>query len=337
MISIQLYNAGTRIATAPYRKRSPHVKGSNAMNFTHLRAFHAVASEGSFTRAAQILNVSQPTLSSQVKSIEEAYGVRLLDRRNRKIVPSDIGSNVLELCREVFRLQDELEAVLEQSRKLQAGSLKVGADGPRHIMPVVDAFMRLHPKVTVSLTTGNAKKTLENLLNYETDVAIVALPKRHDARLHMVPFCTYPQVAFVSRNHHWSSRHKITLADFHGERLIIREPTSMTRQILMRALANARVRPSALIEIDNREASREAVALGIGVGVMSSTEFPSPDTRCVALPIDGPGMEITEYVACLENRHNLRAVREFFRVAEQCKPVTRPRRQRVLESAQRSR
>jgi DNA-binding transcriptional LysR family regulator len=101
------------------------------VNFTHLRAFHAVASEGSFTRAAQILNVSQPTLSSQVKSIEEAYGLRLLDRRHRKIVPSDTGRRVLEICREIFRLQDELEAVLDQNQKLQAGSLKVGADGPR--------------------------------------------------------------------------------------------------------------------------------------------------------------------------------------------------------------
>jgi LysR family transcriptional regulator, low CO2-responsive transcriptional regulator len=307
------------------------------MNFTHLRAFHAVASEGSFTRAAQVLNVSQPTLSSQVKTIEEAYGVRLLDRRSRKVVPSELGGEVLELCREVFRLQDELESLLEQSRQLQAGSLKVGADGPRHIMPMVDAFMRLHPKVTLSLTTGNAKKTLENLLNYATDVAIVALPKRQDARLYTVPFCTYPQVAFVSRLHPWASRKRIALEDFQGERLIIREPTSMTRQILMRALADARVQPAAVIEIDNREAIREAVALGIGVGVMSSTEFPSPDTRCVALSIDAAGMEITEYVACLENRRNLRAVREFFRVAEECKEMVRSPRKRFATPVRRMR
>lgn len=294
------------------------------MNFTHLRAFHAVASEGSFTRAAQILNVSQPTLSSQVKAIEEAYGLRLLDRRHRRIVPSETGRRVLEICREIFRLQDELEAVLDQNQKLQAGNLKVGADGPRHIMPVIDAFMRLHPKVAVSLTTGNAKATLDNLLAYETDVAIVALPKRHDARLHMVPFCTYPLVAFVSRDHPWASRARIALADFGRERLIIREPTSMTRQLLMRALAAARVRPSELIEIDNREASREAVALGMGVGVMSSTEFPSPDSRCVALTIGGPDLEITEYIACLEHRRNLRAVQEFFRIAGERTPAIEP-------------
>ncbi|MDO8944842.1 MAG: LysR family transcriptional regulator, partial [Desulfobacterales bacterium] len=115
------------------------------MNLIHLRAFHAVATERSFTKAAQVLNVGQPTLSSQVKAMEEAYSVRLLDRRNRQIVPSAVGEEVLPITREIFRLEDELEAVLGQTQKLQSGSLKVGADGPRHIIPVSDSFMRAHP------------------------------------------------------------------------------------------------------------------------------------------------------------------------------------------------
>src|SRR5690606_14615725 len=131
-----------------------------------------------------------------------------------------------------------------------------------HVMPVLDAFMRLHPDVAVSLTTGNAKKVLADLLNYETDVAIVASPKARETKLHMIPYRTYPLVAFVSRDHALSGRKTMKLMDFDGQRLIIREPSSLTRQMLLRALAKAKARPAALIEIDNREASREAVALG---------------------------------------------------------------------------
>jgi aminoethylphosphonate catabolism LysR family transcriptional regulator len=289
------------------------------MNFIHLRAFHAVASERGFSRAAQILNVSQPTLSAQVRELEEKYSVRLLDRRNRQIVPSDVGREVLALSREVFRLQDEIESLLEQSRKMQAGYLKVGADGPRHIMPVLKTFIGLHPGVTTSLRSGNARRTLEDLLNYETDVAIVALQRQAEPRLYAVPFCTYPLVAFVARDHPWSSRRQITLADFDGQRVVVREPASMTRQLLMRALRNAHSRPAELIEIDNREAAREAVAIGIGIGVMSATEFASPDRRCVPLTIARSSLEITEYVACLDKRKNLRVIREFFRVAAECR------------------
>jgi LysR family transcriptional regulator, low CO2-responsive transcriptional regulator len=285
------------------------------MNFLYLRAFYAVASERSFTRAAQILHLSQSTLSWQVKALEETYNVRLIDRRGKQVVPTPIGQEILELGREIYRIQDEMEAILDRSEKLQGGRLKVGADGPRHIIPVLNKYMNLHPNVAVSLTTGNAKKVLTDLLNYEIDVAIVALPKPQETRLSMVPFCTYPLVVFVAKTHAWNGRKSVDLKDFEGERVIIREPTSLTRQLLVRALAKAKVQPASMIEIDNREASREAVALGMGVGVMSAMEFPSSDTRYVAVQINEPTLQITEYVACLTKRRTLRTVGEFFRVA----------------------
>jgi aminoethylphosphonate catabolism LysR family transcriptional regulator len=262
--------------------------------------------------------LSQSTLSWQVKALEEAYNVRLLDRRGKQVVPTPIGQDILDRSRDIYRIQDEIEAILDRSEKLQGGRLKVGADGPRHVMPVLHTFMNLHPNVTVSLTTGNAKKVLADLLNHETDVAIVASPKARGTRLSMVPFCTYPLVAFVSKDHPWSARKIVGLKDFETQRLITREPTSMTRQLLMRAFAKAKVQPSSLIEIDNREASREAVALGMGVGVMSAMEFPSSDSRYVAVRIKEATLQITEYVACLAKRRNLRTVSEFFRVAGEC-------------------
>ena len=152
------------------------IKGLH-MNFLYLRAFHSVATEHSFTRAAQVLHVSQSTLSWQVKALENIYGLRLLDRRGRHVVPTEIGQSVLELSRELFRIQDVIESVLGQNQMLQSGRLKVGADGPRHVIPVLREFMRLHPNVGVSLTSGNARKVLSDLLNYEIDVAIVALSK----------------------------------------------------------------------------------------------------------------------------------------------------------------
>jgi DNA-binding transcriptional LysR family regulator len=107
----------------------------------------------------------------------------------------------------------------------------------------------------------------------------------------------------------------------------------MTRQLLLRALARARARPAALIEIDNREASREAVALGMGVGVMSATEFPDSDARTVPLAIDASELRITEYVACLQERRNMRAVGEFFRIAAEFADMPRRHVSRSLIGA----
>ena len=216
------------------------------MNFL-ICAFHAVASERSFTRAAQVLHVSQSTLS-QVKALEEIYGVRLLDRRGRQVVPTEVGQRTLERSREIFRLQDEIERGLSQSLKLQSGRLKVGADGPRHVLPVLNEYMRLYPSISVSLSTGSAKEVMTDLLNYESDVAIVASENARDSRLHMLHYVTYPVVAYVPRSHPWSRRKSVRPIDFNGERVIVREPASMTRQKFLRSLSKAGAVPSALIE-----------------------------------------------------------------------------------------
>jgi len=286
------------------------------MNFLYLRAFHAVASEGSFTRAAQVLRVSQSTLSWQVKALEEQYGVRLLDRRSKHVVPTEVGKRVLQLCREIFRLQDEIELTLDETQRLQSGRLKVGADGPRHVLPVLAEFIRRHPSVQVSLTTGSAKKVMSDLLNHEVDVAIVAAERPRASQLHMVHFRTYPLVAYVPRDHEWSRRKTVRPIDFHGQPIIVREPSSLTRTKFMRALKKAGAVPSIVIEIDNREATREAVALGMGIGVMGSPEFYGADNRCVCLEFEDADLHFTEYVACMKTRRHLRTVREFFRVAE---------------------
>lgn len=95
----------------------------------------------------------------------------------------------------------------------------------------------------------------------------------------------------------------------------------------MRALNKAKVQPAALIEIDNREAGRDAVALGMGVGVMSDTEFPNEDRFTVAVEIDAPEMQLTEYVACLKGRAQTRIIRTFFEIASDMAPkARRPRR-----------
>jgi hypothetical protein len=88
------------------------------------------------------------------------------------------------------------------------------------------------------------------------------------------------------------------------------------------------VQPAALIEIDNREAGRDAVALGMGVGVMSDTEFPNEDRFTVAVEIDAPEMQLTEYVACLKGRAQTRIIRTFFEIAGDMAPKARRIRRR---------
>src|SRR5690349_23020297 len=105
------------------------------MNHTALRAFHAVATEGSFTRAAAALRLTQPTLSAQVKALEAEYGAALFVRRARGIAPTELGTALLEVTRRLFALEEQARELLGAARELTIGQLRLGADSPFHVMP----------------------------------------------------------------------------------------------------------------------------------------------------------------------------------------------------------
>src|SRR5262245_62038248 len=144
------------------------------MLYTQLRAFHAVAAAGSFTKAANALHVTQPTLSAQVKALEEAYGIELFERRGRGIAPTDLGRRLQEITRRYFNLEDEAEELLAATRGLTRGHLRVGADAPYHVMESLAAFNRRYPKLTLSLAIGNSDELLDDLLEHHRDEEFIA-------------------------------------------------------------------------------------------------------------------------------------------------------------------
>jgi aminoethylphosphonate catabolism LysR family transcriptional regulator len=288
------------------------------MNLAQLRAFHAVAREGSFTTAARALGVTQPTVSSQVGVLEDTYGVRLFDRRGRQVVPTEIGDTLFAITQRLFSLEEEADEILTAARELDRGQIRVGADGPHHVIPILAAFNRRYPGLDVSLSMGNADTVLHDLRNYRIDVAVLAKVDE-DPRLFAIPYRRSPLVLFVPRNHPWAKRTSIRLKEIADQRMILREAASVTRQIFQSALAEAGVRPQAVMQIESREAVREAVAAGLGIGVVSQAEF-DYDKRLTKLRVRDARMEITEHVVCLEERRRLRIVRAFLDVVGQVVP-----------------
>ena len=128
-----------------------------AINHAHLRAFHAVAAEGGFSRAAVARHVSQPTLSGQVRALEERYGVKLFDRRGRGVELTDLGRALFEVTRRLFAQEAEAEQMLAAARGLTSGELRVGADAPYNVIPMLAALNRRYPGVRLTLAFGNGR------------------------------------------------------------------------------------------------------------------------------------------------------------------------------------
>lgn len=288
------------------------------MNHAQLRAFHGVASAGGYTRASQMLHVTQPTLSGQVKALEETYGVRLFQRRGRGVELTDLGRRLLDVTRRLDALEAAAEQILSASRGLTGGQLRVGADAPYHVISLLAAFNRRHPGVRLSFSFGNSEAVRKDLLERRSEIAVLA-NLRPDPRIHALPIRKDRQVVFVNRTHPWARRRSIRLEELADQPLILREPGSTTRAVFEAALGERGIGPRTVFEIGSREAVREAVAAGLGIGVVFESEF-GRDARLHPLTVRNARLEAVEYAACLEDRRAVRVVRAFFDLMREMRP-----------------
>jgi len=280
-----------------------------SINHVQLRAFHAVASSGSFTRAAEKIHVSQPTLSGQVKELETRFGVRLFERRNRGIELTDLGHAVFEHTNRLFGLESEVEQILSAAGGLLSGELRVGADAPCYVVSLLAAFSRRFPGVKLALSFGNSEQLLKSLVDQRCDVAV--LPNIDaDPRMHVVRLRPDRLVVFVGRGDAWATRRSIRFEELRGRRMILREPGSTTRAIFEEEAKRSDVPLTDILEIGSREGVREAVAAGLGVGVVSESEK-GHDSRLHHLTVRDARLENVECVTCLRERREDAAVRAF--------------------------
>ena len=279
------------------------------MRHTQLRSFHAVAQRMSFTVAARELGVSQPTITTQVKSLEQEFGVELFVRRGRRIELTETGGGLLDITRRLFADEKDAADYLNETRGLKTGHLRVGAVGPYHVTDMLAAFNARYPGIYVSVTVGNSRDTLRDLLDYRTDVAVLAHVDP-DTRLVAIPYRRHRVVVMCPADHEFTNRRAIRARDMEGERLIVREAGSTTRRAFDQAMREKDVRPKVVMEIGSRESIREAVAKGIGLGVVSEMEF-IPDSRIRALQVSDAEIYTYAHVVHLRERQNARLVRAF--------------------------
>jgi aminoethylphosphonate catabolism LysR family transcriptional regulator len=285
------------------------------MNFIQLRAFHAVASAGGFTRGAARLGLSQPALTVQVRALEQAYGVELFRRRGQRTELTEFGREVFRQAQQLFARLDDLEQLLGAAGSLRTGRLALGADGPFAVMDLLAAFLQRYPGMRVTMRLGNATRALADLREGHTDVAVLNLIEQGND-LFSRPLLRDRLVTLVKAGHEWAERTAVDLDELSAAPLILREPGSATRALLADAFAAADLVPRVALELGSREAVREAVLAGLGIGVVFAREL-VPDPRLQSLAIRGGDLGATVSLVCLAERRELRAVAAFFDVAHE--------------------
>lgn len=163
------------------------------MIYTQIRAFDAVAREGSFSRAAQALCLTQPAVTIQVRALEQAYGVKLLNRAAGTVTLTALGERVFRMTRQLASLEEQIHDLLLASDDLQGSSLRLAIDGPHIVMRLLGRFQGRYPGVELAVAMGNTQFVRRELLDRRADVAILPgcrdIPRFTRCRCGGIPPC----------------------------------------------------------------------------------------------------------------------------------------------------
>ena len=281
--------------------------------YKSIRCFHAVAKTGSFTAAAAYLHIGQPTVTEQVKALETRFRVELFLRIGRGVRLTAAGEQLYAITQGLFGQEEEAIQFLQGAEKLRAGLVRVGSVSPPIALELARHFQRAHAALELTVSIGSEESTLRGLHDFDIDAGILVEPASVKS-LHVVPFRRERIIAVVPADHPWTRRPSIATADIAGERVILREAGSKTRQRVERACLHRDVRLNCVMEINSREAILHAVAGGMGIGFVTQVEF-IPLPGLAAILVDDAELSISYSLCCLSVRQDRPLISALFAVA----------------------
>jgi DNA-binding transcriptional LysR family regulator len=259
-----------------------------------LEVFCKIMELRSFSRAAEAVLLTQPTVSGHIKTLEEEVGLRLFDRAGRTVTPTRAGELLHGYARRILALREEAQQAISEHKGGLRGHLAVGGSsipGAYILPPLLAVFKREHPEVSIGLHISGSHEIVRSVIEGAAEVGMVGA-RFEEGRVQYEPFAEDELVLAVGAGHAWARRSTVPPAELAGQAFIMRERGSGTRKVMEETLAHHDLDPSSLhvaLEVTGNEAVRQAVKAGAGVAVISRRAI-EDDIRCkliVALRLQG--------------------------------------------------
>jgi LysR family transcriptional regulator, low CO2-responsive transcriptional regulator len=240
------------------------------VTFHQLKVFEVTARRGSFTRAAEELFLTQPTVSIQMKQLTKAVGLPLFEQVGKRLYLTEAGRELLSTCQDIFERLDQFEMTVSDLQGLQKGQLRLSViTTAKYVIPrLLGPFCKEYPGIDVALIVTNHENILDRLKDNLDDLYIPSqVPETMDVFSH--PFLENPLVVIASRHHPLAGEAHIPLERLNNESFIMREPGSGTRQAVAQLFDAHNISIRVRLELGSNEAIKQAVAGGLGISVLS--------------------------------------------------------------------
>jgi DNA-binding transcriptional LysR family regulator len=243
------------------------------MNIHQVHIFNIAAKTLSVTKTAKKMHLSQPSVSIQIKDLEDSLNVRLFERINRKITLTDAGKVFYTYSEKLLNLIDEINAVMNEFSSGDVGKLVLGTSNTIgiYVLPkYLGFFKEMFPKAEISMMILNRQEALEQCISGELNFAFLQDPPKHPD-LHAEFFMKDELVIVCSPKHRWAGKDHLTIKMLTSEpeQIILREEGSGTRGLIEYVLKRYGIERNVTMELSSSEGIKRAVEANLGVAVLS--------------------------------------------------------------------
>lgn len=253
-----------------------------------LQIFDVVARQGGFTRAAETLFLTQPTVSMQIHKLEEAVGVPLFEQIGRQIHLTEAGHILHDYVSQVISALSRAEMSLAELRGMEMGTLRIAAvTTSEYFVPrLLGAFCAVHPNIEVALEVTNRERLFTRMKQNLDDLYVIGRPPDAVAA-EFRPFMPNPIVVFARNDHPLCAAGRISLGRIAQEPFLLREPGSGTRDAIEKLFRSRKLAPKVRMELGSNEAIKQAVIGGFGLSALSRNTLESCSDRLTILDVEG--------------------------------------------------
>jgi len=244
------------------------------MDIHRLVVFCKVVELQSFTKAADAVSLTQPTVSEHIRALEDSLGEKLIDRLGREILPTPTGKILYQYAREIIQLRDKAVQAINKFKGNLSGTLNIGASTipGTYILPkYIGTFKAGYPSIQTVLKIGGSGEVVQKILDGSVEFGMIGA-RWDDRRISLDEIFSDELVLVVYPGHPWAEREYVDLEELSGMPLISRERGSGTRMVMFQALESAGFpysRLDVVAEMGSTEAVRQAVKAKIGMAVLS--------------------------------------------------------------------
>ncbi len=278
------------------------------MDLWQLHIFCKVVESRSFSKAGKLVNLSQPTVSSHIKDLEQHLDCRLIDRLSKQAAPTKAGEILYRYAQKLLSLRDEAETAVAEFQGKMKGTLAVGGSTipAGYLLPgVIGRFKKNFPEVKVSMIVGDTDMIIGETLEGNIEIGVVGA-KPEDPRAEYEKLVEDELRVVVPRGHRWSKREFVSMEDLCSEPFIIREKGSGSLRAIQRALALKNTDGNALnavAEMGSTEAVYHGIKNGIGISILSMLAVQEDIHRGDLTALKIEGLEIRRSFYLIRDRH----------------------------------